>query len=221
MTAERSLKHPIRDISYSDSEFSLLIRSLQESDAEPVHSAVVLSLKNLRPFMDWSHQELSIENQIERIRRSQESSSKGIEYDFSVFDKEKDRFMMSASLHIPRMLNKKSRSIGYWTSIKHCNKGLATLVTKILTVIAFEYLGCDRVEIGCNKANKNSLRVIEKCGFKCEGEFRNYFSEPTEEMIRNGFSPERTGLLFALIMQDVLDIPWYQNAKNKIAVNLL
>jgi RimJ/RimL family protein N-acetyltransferase len=176
-----------------------------------IHSVVLLSLENLKPFMDWSHRETSIEQQKERIRASMESFSKGISYDFVVVDIETKEFLMSASLHTSRVPNKKSLGIGYWTSSMHCNKGLATLVTKILVVTAFEKLGCDRVEIGCNKANQKSIRVIEKTGFKFECEARNYFSEPAYDTIKNGYNQERTGLLYTLVKTDINDLKWYDS----------
>jgi len=203
-----------REFTYKDTSFSLLIRSLEEGDAAIIHSAVLLSRENLKPFMDWSHRETSIEQQREKIKASIASCSKGISYDFAVVDSETKDFLMSASLHAPRVLNKKSLGIGYWTSSNYCNKGLATALTKILIVIAFENFECDRVEIACNKANQKSIRVIEKSGFRFECEARNYFSEPTYDMIQNGYNPERTALLYSLIKDDIANLPWYNAVAN-------
>ena len=204
------LNQIFKEITYDDGRFSLLVRPVEETDAEMIHSVVVLSLDNLKPFMDWSHRELSVEKQVERIRTSNTNSSKGISYDFAVFDKGTNEFLMSASLHVARVPNRKSLGIGYWTSSKHCNKGLATLITKILTVIAFENLGCDRVEIGCNKANQKSIKVIEKCDFKFECEARNYFSKPTQNMILQGYNPGRIGRLYSLTKEDIKSLNWYE-----------
>lgn len=206
------------EIAYEDSDFSVLLRPLEERDAEAIHDAVMLSLESFRPFMDWAHRELSVEGQIERIRKSQKGYAKGVEFDFSVFDKNTGEFLMSATLGPSRTPNKKALSIGYWTSIKHCNRGLATLITKILTVVAFDYMKCNRVEIGCNKANKKSVRVIEKCGFILEGEARNYFTEPTLEMIKNGYYPDRTCLQYALIPQDIKFLSWFEEIKRKLII---
>jgi len=210
----------LREITYRDSHFSLLLRPLEERDAEAIYSAVMLSLDSFRPFMDWAHRKISIEGQTERIRKSKEEYSKGVEFDFSVFDQNTREFLMSATLGPSRTPNKKALSIGYWTSVKYCNKGLATLLTKILTVIAFDFMGCNRVEIGCNKANKKSVRVIEKCNFIFEGEARNYFTEPTPEMIENGYYADRTCLQYALILQDIKTLDWFEEIKNKIAIKV-
>lgn len=209
---------PPEEIAYKDNNYSVILRPIKEKDAHAIHAAVMLSLDSFRPFMDWAHRELSVEKQVERIRKSQEDYTKGIEFDFSVFDQETDEFLMSATLGPSRTPNRKALSIGYWTSIKHCNKGLATLITKILTVVAFDYMGCNRVEIGCNKANQKSIRVIEKCGFILEGQARNYFTEPTSEMIKNGYYPDRTCLQYALIPQDLKSLSWFEEIKNILVI---
>lgn len=206
------------EISYQDSNFSVLLRPLEENDAEIIHATVMLSLESFYPFMDWAHRELSVEGQLQRIRKSKEAYAKGTEFDFSVFDKKTGEFLMSATLGPSKTPNKKALSIGYWTSLKHCNKGLATLITKILIIVAFDFMGCNRVEIGCNKANKKSIRVIEKCGFVLEGELRNYFTEPTPKMIQNGYYPDRTCLQYALISQDLKSLSWFEEIKSKIVI---
>lgn len=209
-----------REITYSDGNFSLSFRPLVESDSATIHQAVMLSLENLRPFMDWANQKMSVENQLERIQKSRLAYSKGNEFDFSVFDTNSGEFMMSATLGPPRSLNKKALSIGYWTSTKYVNRGLATLTTKILTVVAFDYFGCDRVEIGCNESNEKSMRVINNCNFILEGKVRNYFTEPTDEMIKNGYCKNRTCLQYALVTQDLTKLSWYADIKNKISIEL-
>lgn len=207
------------EISYQDSNLSVILRPLEERDAEAIHEAVMLSLENFLPFMDWAHRELSFEKQIERICKSKEGFAKGVEFDFSVFDEKTGEFLMTATLGPSRTPNNKALSIGYWTSSKQCNRGLATLITKILTVMAFDYMGCNRVEIGCNKANSKSIRVIEKCNFILEGEARNYFAEPTPEMIKNGFYPDRTCLQYALISQDIKSLFWFEEIRSKLIIN--
>jgi len=217
--SQKNFKIP-KEITYSDGNFCLVFRPLMEADADAINAAVMLSIENLRPFMDWANRKLNVENQLERIQKSKESYSKGIEFDFSVIDINTGEFLMSATLGPPRSLNKKALSIGYWTSTKYVNKGLATLITKILTILAFDYLGCDRVEIGCNQSNEKSIRVINNCNFILEGKVRNYFTEPTREMIKNGYCQDRTCFQYALITQDLINLSWYRDIKNKMIVKL-
>lgn len=206
-----------KEIFYNDGSVFLLIRPLQKEDAQVLNIAVQESMDNLLPFMDWAHDELSEKNQFDRIIISNENYLKGSEYDFAIFDASRN-FLVSASWHPSKTRNKKCFEIGYWTNAKHCNKGFATLVTKILTFTAFEFMGCDRVEIGCNKANTLSRKVIDKCEFIFEGEIRNYFSKPTEKMLSNGYSSERTYLSYGLTTEDLLNISWYAGIKKYIKI---
>lgn len=213
---QRQRKAPEK-ITYKDEQFSIIIRPLREEDAEPIHHAVLSSRKTLLPFMDWAHLNSNVESQVERIQKSHQNYISGHEYDFGVFDSQSNEFLMSASLHASKTRNKDSREIGYWTVLRQCNKGLATLVTKILTVTAFEIIECDRVEIGCNRSNKISQKVIKKCGFKFEGEIHNYFNKPTEAMLKNSYSADRTYLLFAYTDADIKGIDWYEKIKRLTA----
>ncbi|MGA8164796.1 MAG: GNAT family protein [Waddliaceae bacterium] len=92
------------------------------------------------------------------------------------------------------------------------------LVTKILSVVAFDFLGCDCLQVGCNKSNQISQKVMNKCGFKLEGEIRNYFPNPTQNMLENGYIGERTCLRYSLIPEDLLHLKWYRGIKHGIKI---
>ncbi len=205
------------EILYNDGKISLKIRPLHISDASILNTAVKESLNNLLPFMDWAHEELSQNKQYTRIIASNQNYLNGIEYDFAVFDSS-GNFIASASFHPSKTRNKKCFEIGYWTHTNYCNKGIATLVTKILTFVSFEFMRCDRIEIGCNKANYSSKRVIEKCEYLFEGKIRNYFSKPTEKMLENMYSPERTYLAYGLTSEDLSKITWYSEIRKYIKI---
>lgn len=207
----------LTEILYNNGNVSLVIRPLRKEDASTLNTAVQESLDNLLPFMDWAHGELSEKNQFNRIITSNQNYLQGSEYDFAVFDA-MGHFLVSASWHPSKTRNKKCFEIGYWTHAMHCNKGLATLVTKILTFTAFEFMGCDRIEIGCNKANNLSKKVIEKCEFIFEGEIKNYFSKPTEQMLSNGYSSERTYLLYGLTNDCLLRVSWYSEINKHLQI---
>lgn len=218
MEKRNQLMHPPKQIIYSDKDSSLLIRALEEQDANILHEAIINSMKELLPFMEWSHHVTSVKQQVERIRKTKKAFPEGLEFDFGVFDDASGEFLMCATLSKIKIPNRNSLRIGYWTSSKHCNKGLATIVTKILIITSFE-MGCDRVEIGCNASNQKSIRVIEKCGFKFEGASRNYYEAPSSEMIRNGMSKERTCLQYALVPEDISHLSWYSEVKKNIKLS--
>ena len=152
---------------------------------------------------------------------AEEKYAQGLGFEFVVFDALSHSFLMCASLHSGKTLNRRALEVGYWTATEHCNRGLATLVTKILLVAAFDCIGCDRVEIGCNQANESSLRVIQKCNFHLEGEVRNYFHAPTEEMLAHGYHPSRVYLQHALIPADIPTLAWYPIIQKQIRIEAL
>lgn len=219
MSSAYGLKSPPNEIIYKGYDISLLIKPLEEKNSEDIFNGVQTSIDNLLPFMDWAHYENSISGQRKRLKKSREDYFQGKEYELGVFDHKTREFLMASGWHKGKNRNNKSLEIGYWTCLKHCNKGLATLVTQILVVVGFDFMGSDRIEIGCNKQNVASHKVIKKCGFKFEGEISNYFQEPTAEMIQNRYSRERTYLQYVLLPKDRESLAWYETIKGKIEIS--
>lgn len=56
----------------------------------------------------------------------------------------------------------------------HVNRGYATMAMDLLVPFAFGTLGLHRIEANVMPRNAPSLRVLEKCGFVCEGLSRRY-----------------------------------------------
>lgn len=218
MNSSQNLRPPPKQIIYKGENIALLIKPFEESNAEEIFTAVQTSIENLLPFMEWAHNENSISGQRERLKESRKDYFEGKEYQLAVFDYKTGEFLISSGWHKGKNLNYKSLEIGYWTCLKYCNKGLATLVTQILVVGGFDFMGSDRIEIGCNKENLASRKVIEKCNFKFEGEIRNYFQEPTVAMVQNGYSTCRTYLRYALLPEDREGLSWYESIKKKIEI---
>ena len=54
-------------------------------------------------------------------------------------------------------------------------EGYATEMTKAVIAFGFDQIHLHRIEIDCRTENKASQRVIEKCGLKYEGVFRDFF----------------------------------------------
>lgn len=56
----------------------------------------------------------------------------------------------------------------------HAGRGYATMAMGLLVPFAFGTLGLHRIEANVMPRNRRSLRVLEKCGFECEGLSRRY-----------------------------------------------
>ena len=70
-----------------------------------------------------------------------------------------------------------------------------------------------------NIENTASLRVIEKCEFKFEGNMRHACNKPTQEMLVDGYTNERTISYFSLIDEDKKGLSWYSDILKYIVIN--
>ena len=62
--------------------------------------------------------------------------------------------------------------IGYWIRASATRQGIATETTAVLTRVAFELCGVDRVELHVDPANEASLGIPRKLGFAEEATLR-------------------------------------------------
>ena len=69
--------------------------------------------------------------------------------------------------------------IGYWIGEPYWGRGIATAAARGLTAFGFERLALRRIEAPIYAPNKASMRVLEKCGYVCEGIMR-------DAVIKNG-----------------------------------
>lgn len=63
--------------------------------------------------------------------------------------------------------------VGYWLTPSVWNRGIATEALRAVTAYAFETLGIGRLQASVFAWNPASGRVLEKCGYVLEGQFRN------------------------------------------------
>ncbi len=65
-----------------------------------------------------------------------------------------------------------SAEIGYWLAEPFWGKGIATQAVKKMTGFAFSQFKFNRLFAGGFEGNESSLRVLEKAGYKLEGNYR-------------------------------------------------
>lgn len=194
------------------------LRPIEPFDVPQITEALTNSLSALRQYMAWSHYPLSQQQFLERVLQQRTNYFKGVDYELGMFDKTTGEFLLYTGFYPSNRINPKCMEIGYWASSKHKGKGLTTLAAKIQIVLLFEYFKCDRIEITCHVENGASLRVIEKCGFQHEGELRNFYPQPSLQMVKDGFVEKREAHLFALISEDRPKLAWYPQVCAEITV---
>ena len=62
--------------------------------------------------------------------------------------------------------------LGYWLSQDHWGRGIATRAVRAFTRWAFDSFPLERLQAGVFASNAASCRVLEKCGFSCDGRLR-------------------------------------------------
>ena len=170
---EGQLKSPIlRDFPESFETERLLIRCPMPGDGAKDYAAIVESVEELKPWMPWARQELTIEAQEENIRRARIAFLQRSDLRLLLFLKGTGTLVGSSGLHridwsVPKF------EIGYWIRTSFTRQGYATEAVRGIVAFAFETLSAQRVEIRCASQNRPSARVAERAGFRLEGELRN------------------------------------------------
>ncbi len=65
-------------------------------------------------------------------------------------------------------------TLGYWIGEPYAGRGLATAAVRAMAGFAFRNVRLHRLEAACLPTNTASRRVLEKAGFRKEGEARAY-----------------------------------------------
>ena len=97
----------------------------------------------------------------------------GNAWPFFIFDRD-DRLMGGITLSNVRRGVAETGTVGYWIGRPHAGKGLATAAVSVLRRYAFIDLKLHRLEAACVPHNHASRRVLEKSGFRLEGQARAY-----------------------------------------------
>ena len=116
----------------------------------------------------------------------------GNAWPFFIFDRD-DRLIGGITLSNVRRGVAETGTVGYWIGRPHAGQGLATAAVSVLRRYAFIDLKLHRLEAACVPHNHASRRVLEKSGFRLEGQAMAYLKI-------NGVWADH--LLFGLLSQE-------------------
>ena len=116
----------------------------------------------------------------------------GNAWPFFIFDRD-DRLIGGITLSNVRRGVAETGTVGYWIGRPHAGNGLATAAVSVLRRYAFIDLKLHRLEAACVPHNHASRRVLEKSGFRLEGQAMAYLKI-------NGVWADH--LLFGLLSQE-------------------
>ena len=166
-----------RDIELRSTNKSILLRPPKLEDAELIHEAVLASIPELTPWMEWCNEDYSIEVPKAWIKAQPESWENDANYQFAVIDRTTMEILGGCGLnHINRYY--RMSNLGYWIRSDRTKEGIATEVTHLLAQFGFDHLGIRRIEIVTDLEKWASRKVAEKAGATYEGILR--------KRVRNG-----------------------------------
>ncbi len=177
----------------------VLLRRIRAEDAPVITESVVESLESLRPWMPWAHGERPDEQTRLYAARAEAGWLLRENLDMLILERETGRHL--GNIGVPR-LNWPIRSfeIGYWLRTSAEGHGFMREAVQLLTRMAFDVLGANRVEIQTDSRNVRSANVARHLGFKLEGTLRN--SAP------DGYGQPSDRHIFALTPDDYQQIEW-------------
>ena len=122
----------------------------------------------------WPRDDLSRPAYRARLRRYQTEIRNGTGYPYFVLRRSDDVLVGGITLGNIRRGASQSAQIGYWSGQSHAGHGYMTEALGLLCEHAFTRFGLHRLEAACIPGNTRSERLLEKCGFRCEGLLAGY-----------------------------------------------
>ncbi|HZU13801.1 MAG TPA: GNAT family N-acetyltransferase [Chloroflexota bacterium] len=182
----------------------IILRLRRDEDAASMHAAIDASRDHIRRYLPWADFHQEVGDALAYIRRTQGQFSLREHFDYGIFAREDDRVLGGIGLG-PRSWRVPSFEIGYWLTAEAEGHGYMTEAVKLLTALAFETLGAQRVMIRCDVENERSAAIPRRLGFSHEGTLRNtevhadgrlhsehYFSMIPEEFERAPWRPPKS-----------------------------
>lgn len=178
----------------------LFLRCPKPGDGRLLNDAVLESIEELRPWMDWATPTPSLVDSEVTCRRAYARYLCNDELMLLVFLRDQSRLVGASGFH---SINWKLRhfEIGYWGRTQDNGSGYITEAVRALAEHALTQLEATRVYIRVDDLNRPSWRVAERAGFQLEGILRN--------QQRNLAGQLRNTRVYSRIPdQQPLDHPW-------------
>lgn len=158
----------------------LLLRHWKAADVEALDEVIRRNLDHLRPWMPWVAEEpLTLADRRALIDTWAAQWSAGGDSVYGVFVGE----VIAGGCGLHRRIGPHALELGYWTSVDHLGKGVASRAARLLTTAALQVPGISSVEIHHDKANLRSAAVPRRLGYRYIKDFS-----------RDAFAPAETGV---------------------------
>ena len=150
----------------------ILLRPYKKQDAADLYKAIRASLKEVGAWLPFAHENYSLYETQDWVKKNPVEWKKGAAYNFGIYDMKTGETIGGCGINDISEFTKRA-NLGYWVRTDRTGQGVAVAATKLLAKWAFDALGLKRVEILVAVENARSLRVAEKVGARREGVLRN------------------------------------------------
>ena len=147
----------------------LILRRFTKEDS----NEIFLGFVNQEEFLYYANKEKrTLEEQIKSLENIDEKYLNKEYYNWLIIEKMNNKIIGSINLRVDNKND--SVEFNYAIDNRYTNKGYMTESLNTVKIFCFDILDVNRFQGGAAFENKASQRVMEKCGFKCEGLLRNY-----------------------------------------------
>jgi RimJ/RimL family protein N-acetyltransferase len=154
----------------------IVVRRWRDSDAEACFALVDQSREHIRRWLPWPDGYQTVDDTRVFLRRQTARWIAREDLAMGIFDRG-GQLLGSVALH-PSDWRIPSFEVGYWIGAPYEGRGFVAEAVRIVTELAFDRLGAERVVIRCDAENERSAAVARRCGYAYEGTLRSDHREP-------------------------------------------
>lgn len=143
----------------------LALRTWAPEDAEALRSALAESVEHLQPWIPWATAHAPSTGEARALLEGWiEQRESGQNFIYAIFDRTGVRLLGGIGLYT--RVGPGRLEIGYWLRRDASGFGFATEATRELVRVGFAAPGVEALEIHTDPANRASMRIPEKLGFR-------------------------------------------------------
>ena len=109
-----------------------------------------------------------------RLRRHVEEIDRDEAYPFLIFRDDDETLLGGLTLGQVRRGVAQTVTLGYWMGAPFAGQGFMSRAVRAAATYAFANLRFHRIEAACLPHNAPSIKLLERCGFRHEGQARSY-----------------------------------------------
>ena len=178
----------------------IVLRRYTDSDAAALCATIREAQSHLHRWLPGFEQPWSLEETLAFVRQAQARWMLREAFHFAIWHQHTDQLLGALRLR-PTDWSLPAFDVAYWLHPAAEGHGYLSEAVRLVTQLAFETLGAQRVAIVCDQHNARSRRLPERLGYVLEGCLRN-----------NGRGPD--GVLFDMLIFALTPVD-YQRARGQ------